>query len=348
MVAAVTVSRPPPRRRGQVLHRESGHRASCDWVGGRPGDRAPRRVPEARRRGAPRLTGGPRRLREQPPDLVEPILQALHPLLQGDQLGGQADHLAARREAERAESLVRVLLHALAERGLGGERLIEIPAERLGEPLGGHRLAERLRPGVDPLVQERSSTAGRTLDSRPPGRPPSARSPSPDRGSGRQNWLKSGAAGRRLCPGRWPRARPRPGCRPRGPSSRARTRPGPDSGRHRRAPSMPRCVMTRKRRVVRTPALPEAGGQPVGDPRPAMDRCGAPGDQGDVAPGEPDVGRVGAARVVDQGADARRAARCSPPWPRPPGAGIGPVPDRRAARPAEASPGPVGSPDRSP
>src|SRR5262245_44702180 len=67
---------------------------------------------------------------EEAPDLVQAVLQPFDSLLQRDQLGSDPDHLAARRQPERTKRLVCVLLHALLERTLGRESLVEVPAER--------------------------------------------------------------------------------------------------------------------------------------------------------------------------------------------------------------------------
>ena len=93
----------------------------CGRLGGRVGGRSARRRRPRRRRArralAARSAGLPRRSHEQAPDLVQPVLQPLDPLLQRDQLGGHADDLAARRQPEGPERLVGVLLHRPSSSG---------------------------------------------------------------------------------------------------------------------------------------------------------------------------------------------------------------------------------------
>ena len=191
------------------------------------------------------------------------------------------------------------------ERALRGEGLIEVPAERLGESLGPHRLAEGLRPDLDPLVQERLPLLGE-LRAHPalrrrllPDLHPLAEDGAPELAE--VGTPRAGAWGAgRLTQSAHPRlGAVLEGLLPDLERVLGRVRRG-----HLGAPSMPRCVMTREALRRRTCGLPEPRSQPVRDPRPAVDGGGAPRDQGDVAPGQLEVALVRASDVVDQRADA--------------------------------------------
>ena len=102
----------------------------------------------------PRLAGRSERLLQTPRQGRDGVLQPLEALLQLDDLLGHARHLRARRKVEGLQGGLDGLLGQALGRRLAHQPLVEGLAHHLGEGLRAHGLAERLRPGLDGLVEE--------------------------------------------------------------------------------------------------------------------------------------------------------------------------------------------------